>query len=47
MDGDILFIHHFEWIDITKAKEFNIRPSLVMDLYLEGVEEKYILTDER
>lgn len=47
MDGDILCVHHFEWIDINKAKELNVRPSVVIDMYLEGVEEKYILTDER
>ena len=47
MDGDILCVHHFEWIDINKAKELNVRPSHVIDLYLNGAEEKYILTDER
>ena len=47
MDGDILCTHHFEWIDVLKAKELNLNPSHVIDLFLDGVEEKYILTDER
>ena len=40
------YLHKYEWIDISKARDYNVRPNWIADMILEGKENYYYLSDQ-
>jgi len=46
IDHGVEITHHFTWVKLEEAKNYNIRPNWVANMILEGKEDYCYLTDQ-
>ena len=46
IDHGVKITHHYSWIKLEEAENYNIRPNWVAQMILEGKENYYYLTDQ-